>query len=140
MTVIRVSAHPDSFSLRGCALVPDPFPRNLPSRKVAVCLGIGKRFPLDRRFQGVRPQFCRRQLLALAVGRAEEGQFVVLARDAGGVQIFAQPGIQIVMDGNSRTLPPFSRKRRERWPVPFEAQLNNYRLTTVMIQCAALLF
>jgi hypothetical protein len=39
----------------------------------------------------------RRQLPALAIGRAEEGHFTVLA---GGVQVFPQPGVQIVTDGN----------------------------------------
>ena len=49
----------------------------------------------------------RRQLLALAVGRAEERRFVVLADDAGGVEIFPQPGIQIVADRDLAHLAAF---------------------------------
>ena len=36
--------------------------------------------------------------LRLPSARAEEGHLVVLAGDAGGVQVFPQPGIQIVTD------------------------------------------
>jgi len=56
---------------------------------------------------GVRPVSRRRQLLALPVGRAEEWHFAVLARYAGGVQVFPQPGIQIATDGNLAHLAAF---------------------------------
>jgi hypothetical protein len=63
--------------------------------------------PLHHLPHGVRPVSRRRQLLALPVGRAEEGHLVVLARDTGGVQVFPQPGIQIATDGNLAHLAAF---------------------------------
>jgi hypothetical protein len=63
--------------------------------------------PLQHLPHGVRPVSHRRQLLALAVGRAEEGRFAVLAGDAGGVQVFPQLGIQIATDGNLAHLAVF---------------------------------
>ena len=56
---------------------------------------------------GVRPVSSRRQLPALAVGGAEQRQLVVLAGDAGGVQVCAQPGIEIVTDRDLAHLAAF---------------------------------
>jgi len=56
-----------------------------------------RKTPLHHLPHGVCPVSRRCQLPALAVGRAEEGHFTVLAR---GVQVFPQPGVQIVTDGN----------------------------------------
>ena len=63
--------------------------------------------PLHHLPHGVRHVSHRRQLLALAVGRAEEGRVVVLADDASGIQIFPQPSIQINADRDLAQLAAF---------------------------------
>ena len=56
---------------------------------------------------GVRPVSRRRQLPALTVGGAEQRRLVVLAGDAGGVQVCPQPGIEIMTDRDLAYLAAF---------------------------------
>jgi hypothetical protein len=63
--------------------------------------------PFQHLAHGVRRIAGIGEPLAFAVGRAEERRFIVLISDASGIQIFPQPLVDVMADGDLAQLAPF---------------------------------